>query len=212
MKSHLYVTGSSFHDSKFLLEQIHFHWGSSNGQGSEHTVNKKRRDRIQQKLEKSTYNYCTYLFRFPMEMHMVHRNSKYKGLREALGHSDGLAVFAVFFELDNEEEDHKWEKGFRSVPRMNADLVRKLWDVLGKGQEVEFSGINIGGMADLGFAQYFHYPGSLTTPPCREGVRWFISTVTSRITKQQEIIEHLLQGVEKTRVSFTAFHVQEGLW
>lgn len=37
--------------------------------------------------------------RYPGEMHIVHYNSKYESLGEALLHSDGLAVLGVFVEV-----------------------------------------------------------------------------------------------------------------
>ena len=43
-------------DEEYQFKQLHFHWGSIDSKGSEHTINGKR---------------------FPMEMHMVHVNSKY---------------------------------------------------------------------------------------------------------------------------------------
>ncbi|XP_011374234.2 carbonic anhydrase 2 [Pteropus vampyrus] len=62
----------------YRLIQIHLHWGSSDGQGSEHTVNQKK---------------------YSAELHLVHWNTKYKDFREAVQHPDGLAVLGVFLKI-----------------------------------------------------------------------------------------------------------------
>jgi hypothetical protein len=40
-----------------------------------------------------------FVFRFPMEMHIVHRKQSYGSVQEALNHRDGLSVLAFFFEV-----------------------------------------------------------------------------------------------------------------
>ncbi|XP_046555049.1 carbonic anhydrase-like [Haliotis rubra] len=58
--------------------QLHFHWGKTDAEGSEHTVDGTR---------------------FPMEMHIVNYKSSYASVSDAAGHSDGLAVLGFFFEI-----------------------------------------------------------------------------------------------------------------
>jgi len=60
-----------------VFQQLHFHWGSDDSIGSEHTVNGKS---------------------YPGELHLVHYNSKYGDYKSALKHSDGLAVLGVLFQ------------------------------------------------------------------------------------------------------------------
>ncbi len=73
------LVGGPLQDDQYLLEQYHCHWGSSEGKGSEHTVDGKA---------------------FDGELHLVHWNkSKYKSFQEAAGHSDGLAVLGVFLKV-----------------------------------------------------------------------------------------------------------------
>lgn len=65
----------------YLLEQIHFHWGSKDHTGSEHTVNGKI---------------------FSMEMHVVHYRQSAKSFEDALNVPSGVAVIAYFFEVSFE--------------------------------------------------------------------------------------------------------------
>lgn len=64
----------------YRLIQFHFHWGSSDGQGSEHTVDKKK---------------------YAAVLHLVHWNTKYKDFGEAAQQPDGLAVLGVFLKIGN---------------------------------------------------------------------------------------------------------------
>ena len=69
---------------KFIFAQGHFHWGNSSNVGSEHLIGGKA---------------------FPLELHLVHYNSKYLTLKEALRHKDGLAVVGIFYELSAENNN-----------------------------------------------------------------------------------------------------------
>ncbi|XP_047446438.1 carbonic anhydrase isoform X1 [Mugil cephalus] len=62
----------------YRLKQFHFHWGGSDDQGSEHTVNG---------------------IKFPCELHLVHWNTKYPSFGEAADKPDGLAVVGVFLKI-----------------------------------------------------------------------------------------------------------------
>ncbi|KAI5255476.1 Carbonic Anhydrase 2 [Manis pentadactyla] len=68
----------------YRLIQFHFHWGSSDGLGSEHTVDKKR---------------------FPAELHLVHWNTKYGDFGKAVQHTDGLAVLGIFLKIGGAKPD-----------------------------------------------------------------------------------------------------------
>ncbi|XP_072780902.1 carbonic anhydrase 13 isoform X2 [Taeniopygia guttata] len=63
----------------YRLRQIHFHWGSNDEAGSEHTVDGMK---------------------YAAELHVVHWNAeKYSSFVEAACQSDGLAVMAVFLKI-----------------------------------------------------------------------------------------------------------------
>lgn len=61
-----------------MADGFHFHWGSPNQRGSEHSINKQR---------------------FDVELHIVHRNARYSDVAEAAKHKDGLAVIGVMFKI-----------------------------------------------------------------------------------------------------------------
>ncbi|KAK3551438.1 hypothetical protein QTP70_017316, partial [Hemibagrus guttatus] len=61
----------------YRLKQFHFHWGSRDDKGSEHTVDGKL---------------------YPAELHLVHWNTTYSNFGVAASKSDGLAVVGVFLE------------------------------------------------------------------------------------------------------------------
>jgi carbonic anhydrase len=75
------LSGGPLGNKHFCLEQFHFHWGSINSQGSEHTVAG---------------------FSYPAEVHLVHWNcERYSSFSEAVPSEDGLAVLGVFLQVSS---------------------------------------------------------------------------------------------------------------
>ncbi|XP_039383176.1 carbonic anhydrase 2-like isoform X1 [Mauremys reevesii] len=68
-------------EGTYRLIQFHIHWGSCEGQGSEHTV-----DGVQ----------------YDAELHLVHWNTKYGRFGEAVKHPDGLTVVGVFLQVGSD--------------------------------------------------------------------------------------------------------------
>ena len=98
--------------------------------------------------------------RFPMELHLVHSDA------------DGnLAVVSVLLEEGSANP-----------------LVETLWGLAPKtaGPEKDDDNLQIN-VADLLPANrsYFTFAGSLTTPPCTEGVSWFVLKTPVTISKKQ---------------------------
>lgn len=63
--------------SPYVLDHLHFHWGSSDHKGSEHTINGKT---------------------YPMEMHAVHLK-EHLNIEQAAKLPDGIAVVGYIFEV-----------------------------------------------------------------------------------------------------------------
>lgn len=76
-QDHAVLKGGPLSDT-YRLIQFHFHWGSSDSQGSEHTVNKKK---------------------YAAELHFVHWNTKYGEFGKAVHQPDGLAVLGIFLKI-----------------------------------------------------------------------------------------------------------------
>ncbi|KAF6216008.1 hypothetical protein GE061_000345 [Apolygus lucorum] len=81
----------------YKLEQFHCHWGATNDEGSEHTVDGKS---------------------YAAELHLVHWNSeKYSSFKEAASQPDGLAVLGVFMEIGN-ADNAELEKIISLIPKI----------------------------------------------------------------------------------------------
>lgn len=80
-------------DNTFLAAQLHFHWGTKEDPGSEHTI-----DNVH----------------FPAEIHVVHYNSKYHNISEAASKLDGLAVLGAFIGIGLHENEN-YEKILSSL-------------------------------------------------------------------------------------------------
>lgn len=126
---------------EFKLAQFHFHWGEDNNCGSEHTLNGRS---------------------FPAEVHLVHYNTAYGTIGEAVDKPDGLCVLGAFIEVG---EEHSGMKDL-------LDCLPKHCSC--KGTEAD---LDIGKVVDPStllpdIHDFFTYRGSLTTPPCLESVQW----------------------------------------
>ncbi|KAG5834162.1 hypothetical protein ANANG_G00258490 [Anguilla anguilla] len=89
-------------DNTFLAAQLHFHWGTKEDPGSEHTIDSVH---------------------FPAEIHVVHYNSKYPNISEAASKLDGLAVLGAFIGIGLHENEN-YEKilsSLRDVSREESD-------------------------------------------------------------------------------------------
>ncbi|XP_029428114.1 carbonic anhydrase 9-like [Rhinatrema bivittatum] len=67
---------------QYRASQLHFHWGSLDTPGSEHSVDGQR---------------------FPGEIHVVHYSTNYSSIKEAMMQPGGLAVLGAFIEAGLEE-------------------------------------------------------------------------------------------------------------
>lgn len=130
---------------EYTLAQFHFHWGSSDHGGSEHTLEGKQ---------------------FFSEVHLVHFKSEYETIGNSVDKSDGLAVLGFFIEEDASVESGPLDDFFQNLV---GDAVKQPKSDSNPEVEVKFS------MSDILPAtldNYYRYLGSLTTPTCNEAVVW----------------------------------------
>lgn len=96
---------------------------------------------------------------YPMEMHLVHADTEGK-----------LAVVAVMFEEGSENETLKtiWS----AMPEVagNTNVLPSI--------------VSVDGLLPVN-REYYRFNGSLTTPPCTEGVLWLVMKQPVTITKEQ---------------------------
>jgi len=139
--------------SRHYLAQFHMHWGNAEAGGSEHTVDGKR---------------------FPMELHLVHYNSKYGNFSNALNYADGLAVIGVFAEIS-------------SVPHSGlSKLISSFSSVKYAGTTVPVTqSLKMKEFLPAYYRNYYRYDGSLTTPKCLEIVTWTVLKDTLKVTQDQ---------------------------
>lgn len=97
---------------------------------------------------------------FPMELHFVHKNDQGQ-----------LAVLGVFLQVGR--------------PNTHVEKLWKNWPFV-KNQEVEIKEESINPIVLLPKQlTYYHYSGSLTTPPCSEGVNWNVLNNPIEISQEQ---------------------------
>lgn len=149
-----YIFGGSLDiNQEYEVDHLHFHWGAKNNRGSEHILNGVR---------------------YPMEMHIVHKNRAYSNLSNALNYKNGLVVLGIFFQLQEEDNKslHSIVNALTNVQFLNNEIALnkpiRLVSLLPKNTDV-----------------FYTYKGSLTTPPCNEVVTWIIFPTPVSISVSQ---------------------------
>lgn len=123
--------------SKYILEQFHFHWSS------EHTIADQR---------------------YALEVHLVHRNSKYATLTQAAAEKAGVAVLAVLFHVDEQPNE-----AIKTILDGTVPVKDKVNDYVRLTENFALENL-----LPKSHSQYFRYEGSLTTPLCAESVVWTV--------------------------------------
>jgi len=146
-----FISGGRLDNKRFAFVQMHWHWGSTSEAGSEHTVEGRR---------------------YPMEVHLVHKNTKYDTLEAALNKEDGLAVLGSFYEVSKDDNP------------LLEDIVEGCDNVQQAGGKVAAS-VVLNHFLPMDTRDYFYYQGGLTTPTCNEAVLWTNFLRTTAISERQ---------------------------
>ncbi|XP_057329109.1 carbonic anhydrase 2-like [Microplitis mediator] len=108
----------------------------------------------------------------PLEMHMVHYNPEFGDFDSKNG--DAILVVGILFEI-GEYSNALWKI------LENASKVQEP-----ESAEVEIEPFPISDFFDENsFNYYISYTGSLTTPPCTEGVTWIVLSQTLQVSASQ---------------------------
>ncbi|XP_017968615.1 carbonic anhydrase 15 [Drosophila navojoa] len=141
-----FLTGGLLRDF-YEARAVHFHWGSSQRKGSEHLLNGRRYD---------------------LEMHIVHRNTRYQSDEEARNQTDGLAVLAVLFKVVRTSYLF-YQPGLNEI----FGSLLHLGDFNSSYTPPAF--LTLGSLlGNLDRGNFYAYMGSLTTPPCSPAVVWHV--------------------------------------
>ena len=98
---------------------------------------------------------------FPLEMHIVHKTA-----------DDQLAVVGLMVEVGAENE--ALASVFNNIPT----------EVTEEGEPVDGESVDLAAVLPDS-ETYFQYSGSLTTPPCSEGVAWQVLDTPIEISQDQ---------------------------
>jgi carbonic anhydrase len=154
------------------LEKIEFKYSSSlkNIVNNGHTVQINLNPGSTVKIKNLSYELKQFHFHtpsentingksFPLEAHFVHQNK------------DGdLAVIAVMFKTTGEN-------------KVIATLWQALKEQQSKSNKTSLPGSALALLPDN--KEYYRFNGSLTTPPCSEGVRWYVMKTPITVSKSQ---------------------------
>ncbi|CAD6194757.1 unnamed protein product [Caenorhabditis auriculariae] len=141
-------------EEQYHLDAINFHWATEPMNGSEHTI--------------GGVGYAG-------EMHLIHRNTRFASMADALKQPKGVLSFAIF--LNESHDDNLALK----------PLVDVLQNVIYKGSECKLSSFNFQAFFPVAekAKEFWMYDGSETTDPFRETVSWIVMRSAIPISSHQ---------------------------
>ncbi|PAA94412.1 hypothetical protein BOX15_Mlig023444g1 [Macrostomum lignano] len=151
--------GQTAADQMYTAAQLHWHWGSSDQQGSEHTLDKKS---------------------YAAEGHLVFYNSKdYANISMAASRPNGLAVLGVFYEVSANDNPL-----FKDLEKALAnDTLINMGGAAEVAARTDFNMFST--FLPSNQDEFFRYDGSLTTPVCYESVLWTVYRQAVPISARQ---------------------------
>nr|XP_058927235.1 carbonic anhydrase 9 isoform X5 [Kogia breviceps] len=175
--------------------QLHLHWGAAGRPGSEHTVGGHRFSaEVSAQLSAEGRSGARGrgsrpLLPCPLQIHVVHLSTAFAKADEALGRPGGLAVLAAFLQ-EGPEENSAYEQ-----------LLSHLGEIAEEDSETWVPGLDVSALLPSDLSRYFRYEGSLTTPPCAQGVIWTVFNQTVKLSaKQLHALSDSLWGPDDSRL------------
>lgn len=141
---------------EYLLTGIHIHWHQTSAtEGTEHLISGQHK---------------------AIEAHFVHFSKLYSNLTEAVesGTAGALSVIGVLFDVGTTPHDAMGTIITSRAPSLVAPDPENEIDITLDPRKLLPSNLS-----------YYHYDGSLTTPPCAEVVSWYVLSEVQHVSQAQ---------------------------
>ncbi|XP_065664841.1 carbonic anhydrase 1-like isoform X2 [Hydra vulgaris] len=170
--------------NRFLLKEVHFHFGCESDRGSEHQINGKKYPLEVQFLFWDNEHFRSFEY-------AKSRSRPFNKAGDEDTNRNGLAIVAVLFDEDDlsktTERFNVLNKAINEIgsePKGKSTITTNLAEIL---QTLLPDDI------EKGHNYFFKYRGSLTAPPCLETVDWFVLTDCCKLKVPSEFLFTLRQ-------------------
>jgi len=116
---------------------------------------------------------------YAAEMHIIHYNDKYDNVSHAIDKSDGLLVWGHFLQVTSQT---------RVANPYVGQVLSNFASVKNGGQKKTVT-VNLKKLLPEQHDNFFHYAGSLTTPPCFQSVKWIVNPVPIKVSEDMMVSE-----------------------
>lgn len=115
------------------------------------------------------------MFRFALELHMVHHDKRYDTLAQAAKEKNGIAVIGILYHVTTTPNP--------AIERI-LENSKKVFEAAGQNTTYQDK-LLLSEMLPRHKEKYFRYEGSLTTPNCGEAVIWTVFEESVAISTDQ---------------------------
>ncbi|KAJ9583991.1 hypothetical protein L9F63_021661 [Diploptera punctata] len=164
----------------YRLDQLHFHWGPSNHQGSEHLVNGKR---------------------YAMEVQLIHCAEKYKSLDKACDYRKGIAVVAILLQASADVPLFEFEHVVSKLPLIKSPYMTASLNAEKAISWLRCRALNSG---------YYTYGGTLTYPLGGRDVIWIVYPDPIPVTPSQVAAFRNVLSPERTPITDNCMKLRNG--
>ncbi|XP_054152801.1 carbonic anhydrase 2-like [Oppia nitens] len=134
----------SFNSQNYMFNGLHFHWGTQDNKGSEHSIDNRF---------------------YALELHFVHYNQKYGSLNNSLTKPDGLLVLGVLAQLSQTSNLNL---------KLLTKAVKQITKYKSTISIPTNINLQLNKLMPKNINEIFIYKGSLTIPPCYQSVIWLV--------------------------------------